>query len=485
MTEFTVGVARFATETTTFAPGRTGIDDFEHEGPPLTGDDVLDSSPYTQGFAARTAEVADTELVGVSSPRWPRGGSSGSWVTEEAFEKYSTCIAEGMADIDGLDGVYLSLHGAMAVEGVDSPEAETVRRVRAAIDDQPIYVTLDLHANVDAALAAAADAVLAVKRYPHYDSHLQGERAARLLHKQLRDDFEPAIATREPGVITPSVFQGTGESPAMEIMERARRLEAAVPGAYISVCFGFAYADVPTAGATVYAMTDGNPELAERMAEGVSEYVWEQREPFANKSLPKTEEGVRQAIDAAEAGDTPVVLADHADRIGDSTHVLRELIEQGASEFVVATINDEAAIERIAENADQGERVTVSVGGHAERLAGEPVELDAEVEYLGSYDTERSHYDRIAVLRFGADNRVILTPELHQVTSPDILDDLEIPYENAIVAIKSRVHFRRGFVEPGVAGEVVVVDAPGIGPADLTELAYENVPSDLYPLNVR
>lgn len=485
MPEFTVGVARFATETTTFAPERTGIEAFEHEGPPLTGDDVLTSSPYTRGFAARTAEVADTELVGVASPRWPRGGSSGSWITQDAFETYTAGIAEGMADIDDLDGVYLSLHGAMAVDGVARPETEIVRRVRAAIDDQPIYVTLDLHANVDAELAEAADAVLAVKRYPHYDSYRQGERAARLLHKQLRDDFEPAVATHEPGVITPSVFQGTGESPAMEIMERARRLEAAVPDAYISVCFGFAYADVPTAGATVYAMTDGNPELAERMAEGISDYVWEQREPFANKSLPDTEEGVRQAIDAAAAGGTPVVLADHADRIGDSTHVLRELIEQDASNFVVATINDEAAIEEIAETAGEGERVTVSVGGHAERLAGDPVELDAEVEYLGSYDTERSHYERVAVLRFGENNRVILTPELHQVTTPDILDELGTPYEDAIVAIKSRVHFRRGFVEPGVAGEVVVVDAPGIGPADLTELEYQNVPNDLYPLSER
>lgn len=485
MTEFTIGVARFATETTTFAPGRTGIDAFEHEGPPLTGDDVLEVAPYTRGFAARTAEVADTELVGVASPRWPRGGSSGSWVTQEAFEKYSTGIAEGMADIDDLDGVYLSLHGAMAVDGVDRPEAETVRRVREAIGDQPIYVTLDLHANVDAELAAAADAVLAVKRYPHYDSRLQGERAARLLHRQLRDDFEPTIATHEPGVITPSVFQGTAESPAMEIMERARRLEATVPGAFVSVCFGFAYADVPTAGATVYAMTDGDPELAERMAEGISDYVWEQREPFANKSLPDTETGVQQAIDAVDAGETPVVLADHADRIGDSTHVLRELVEQGASEFVVATINDESAIEEIAETAGEGDRVSVAVGGHAERLAGEPVELDAEVEYLGSYDTERSHYERIAVLRFGENNRVILTPELHQVTAPDILDELGIPYEDSIVAIKSRVHFQRGFVETGVAGEVVVVDAPGIGPADLTELDYQNVPADLYPLSER
>jgi Protein of unknown function (DUF1485). len=61
----------------------------------------------------RTREIADTTLVGGYSPRRPVGGSSGSWVTEAAFEKYADGIADGMAAVDGLDAVYLSLHGAM------------------------------------------------------------------------------------------------------------------------------------------------------------------------------------------------------------------------------------------------------------------------------------------------------------------------------------------------------------------------------------
>lgn len=485
--ELTVGVARFVMETCTFASRPTGIDEWEHDGPPLTGDAVLDTDDYIRGFAARTRELADTELVGAYAPRWPKGGSSGSWVTQEAFEKYSCGIADALTDIEALDAVYLSLHGAMAVDGTPKPEAETVRRVREAVGDTPIYVTLDLHANVDGEIAAAADGVFIVKRYPHYDSHRQGERAARVLHRQLRDDYEPTMATRKPGVITPSVFQGTGDSPAMEIMERARRWEDREPGAFVSVAFGFAYADVPNAGATVMVVTDDDPALADRIADDMESYIWRVRVPFANKTLPRTEAGVSQAIEAAESGNTPVVLADHADRIGDSTHVLRQLIDQGASRFTVATINDEEAVRRIEATAGAGEQVTVDVGGHAEQYAGDPVELTGTVEYLGPYDSVYSSFDTIAVLQFGDENRVIVTPELHQVTSPEIFAELGIPFEAEvdILAIKSRVHFRRGFVETGLAGEVIRVDAPGIGPADLSELPYENVPSDLYPLSER
>mgnify|MGYP002762694258 CR=1 FL=1 len=270
----------------------------------------------------------------------------------------------------------------------------------------------------------------------------------------------------------------------MEIMERARRWERRETDAFVSVAFGFAYADVPNAGATVMVVTDDDQRLADEIAENLSAYIWRVRESFAGKTLPKTETGVRRAIAAAEDGRTPVVLADHADRTGNSTHVLAELIRQGASNAIVASIADERAVETIREQAAVGDRVTVDVGGYADRYAGEPVTIDGEVEYLGPYRGGYSEFDTVAVLRFGDDNRVVLTPSLHQVTSPAVFESIGVDFEACeIVAIKSRVHFRRGFVETGVAGEVVIVDAPGLGPADLTQLPYENVPGDLYPLD--
>jgi microcystin degradation protein MlrC len=482
--DLTVGVARFMMETCTFAPRRTGIEEWEYRGPPIEGEAVLESNAYVEGFVDRCREVGGAELVGVPSPRRPKGGSSGSWVTEAAFEKYAAGITDGLESVDGLDAVYLSLHGAMAVDGVPKPETELVRRVRETVGDRPVYVTLDLHANVDGDLGDAADAVFVVKRYPHYDSRRQGERAARVLHRQLRGAYDPVVATREPGVITPSVYQGTGDSPAMEIMERARRWEDREPGAFVSVAFGFAYADVPNAGATVTVVADGDEALANEIADDVSSYIWRVRESFANASLPDTEAGVARALASAEAGNTPVVLADHADRMGDSTHVLRELMARDASRFVVATINDPEAVETLATTAEVGDRVTVDVGGHAPTHAGDPVEIDGTVEYLDGYADGRRAYDTVAVVRFGDDNRVVLTPQLHQVTSPRMLDAVGVDVDDAdVLAIKSRVHFRRGFVETGVAGDVVRVDAPGLGPADLTTLDYDHVPADLYPLS--
>ncbi len=472
-----IAVARFSHETCTFCPKPTTIEDWEFYGPPSR--ELFDSNRgYIGGFKRMCDEYGGIELVGILSPRGARGGSSGSWITAEAFDKYSSLIVDDLEQAGHLDGVFLSLHGAMAVTGIPKPEAELARRVRKAVGDIPIMVTLDLHANEDHELSDAADAVFIIKRYPHYDTTLIGERAARVMINTIRGLYKPTMATRKPGVITPSVYQGTGVSPAMEIMERARRWECQSPDAYVSVAFGFAYADVPDVGATVMVVTNNDQKLADRIANDMSDFIWRRRESFAGKKLPKTKEGVALAVAAARAGKTPVVIADHSDRTGGSTHILEELIKQRAENFCITTLRDEKALDEIKANYKVGDSVNIDLGGYSDKYAGNPVRIEGRVEFLGDYAR-----GTVAVLLFGKNNRVILTPQLRQVTTPEIFTPLGIDLDTLdIIVLKSRVHFRRGFHETDVAGAIFEVDAPGWGPADLTTLPYENIPKNIYPV---
>jgi microcystin degradation protein MlrC len=175
----------------------------------------------------------------------------------------------------------------------------------------------------------------------------------------------------------------------------------------------------------------------------------------------------------------PIVVADHSDRTGNSTHILEELIRQGASNFCITTISDEKAINEIKAKAKAGDQVTVSVGGYQDQYAGKPVPITGKVEFLGKF----GQFPTVAVLLFGNNNRVILTPELDQVADPGIFTPLGIDLKTLdIIVLKSRVHFWRGFVEDGLAKSVVVIDAPGLGPADVTTIPYKNAPKDLFPL---
>ncbi len=478
--EIRIAVARFSHETCTFCPRPTTIEDWEFYGPP-TRDLLTSNRGYIGGFKSMCEELGGVELIGILSPRGARGGSSGSWITQEAFDKYSGLIVEDLKQAGNLDGVFLALHGAMAVTGIPKPEAELVRRVREAVGGIPIMVTLDLHANEDHELSDAADAVFIIKRYPHYDTTLQGERAARVMIRTIRGEYKPVMATRKPGVITPSVFQGTGVSPSMEIMERARRWENQNRDVYVSVAYGFAYADVPDVGATVMVVTNNDQGLADRIADDMSDYIWRRREVFAGKMLPKTKDGVALAIEAAKAGKTPVVIADHSDRTGGSTHILKELINQGAQNFCITTLRDEKAIEKIKKEAKVGDSISIDLGGYSDKFAGNPVRVDGKVMFLGDYAR-----GTVAVLLFGENNHVILTPDLMQVTDTDIFGPLGIDFGTLdIVVLKSRVHFRRGYHETDIAGAIFEVDAPGWGPADLTVLPYKNIPKDIYPVYKR
>jgi microcystin degradation protein MlrC len=476
---FRLAVATFSHETCTFCPTPTGVAEWEFYGPPMRGAEVLRESGYIRGFVSAAAEYEGTSLTGITSPRDAKGGSSGSWVTREAFDKYSRGIAEDLRATGPYDGVFLALHGAMAVTGVPKPEAELVRRVRKVVGPQvPILVTLDLHANEDQELAEAADGVLIIKRYPHYDEALQGERAARLMLRILKGTYKPVMATRKPGVLTPSVYQGTGTSPAMEIMERARIWEERRKDLYVSVAFGFAYADVPDVGATVMVIANNDKALADQVARDMSDFIWRKREAFAGMKTPKVKDGVAQVLAEVKAGRVPVVVADHADRTGDGTHILAELLAQGARRFCIATLADPGTLASLAQ-ARVGETVTVDVGGRADAFAGRPIHLQGVLDFLGPWQ----QHARVAVIRFGGGNRVILTPVLQQVTEPRIFQDLGIPLKELdIMVLKSRVHFQRGFVEDGLARSVVVIDAPGLGPAEVTSIPYQNAPRDLYPL---
>ncbi len=474
-----IGVAGFAHETCTFCPQPTGIAEWEYYGPPYQGPEVLEANSYIKGFVSSALQFDRIEVKGIYAPRDARGGSSGSWITREAFEKYTKGIVEGLRVQQPLDGVFLALHGAMAVTGVPSPETEIARRVRAVVGEIPIAATFDLHGNESEEFLSVADGAFVTKRYPHYDARLQGERAARYMLRLIRGTYVPTTATRKPGVLTPSIFQATEDPPAQDIMERARRWEARETDAYVSVFFGFAYADVRDVGATVMVMTNGDQELADRIADDMSDYIWAHRQQFAARNLPKTKEGVSLAVEAARTGKVPVIIADHSDRTGNSTHILSELIGQGAGCFCVATIADEKAIKFLETNYRKGDEIEIEVGGYADQYAGDPVKIKGAVEFLGTYEP----FKTVAVLLFGNENRVILTPALCQVTNPGIFQALGIQLDDLeIITLKSRVHFRRGFVETGIAGAVIEIDAPGLGPADLRTIPYQNIP-EIYPLS--
>lgn len=479
-----VAVILYQHETCTFCPGGdTEVADWTRIRPPLVGDEVLEADEYVRGFARQARDYGDIELLGITSPYEVFGGSSRSWNSEESFDHFMGLIMDDLRSQQPVDGVYLALHGAMAVRNVPRPEAEIARRVRELVgEDVPIVGTFDLHGNEDEEFLRWADGAFVTKRFPHYDAYLQGERAARYLRRVMSGSYSPTTATRKPPVITATVLQWTGKSPSMDIMERARRWEAREADAFVSVFYGYPWSDVPDVGTTVHVMTNGDQGLADRIADDMAEFIWRVREEFAHGTFPMPDEAVRRAVRAVAAGETPVVLGDYSDRPGDATWILQALIDENLGRVLYAALRDEHAIEALAgAGAQPGDPFDMDVGGFTGPQAGRPVRIAGTLQYLGPLGP----YQRVAAIEFGDGNLLILTPAYEQITDPDQLRFGPVdPDAYDVFVVKSRVHFRRGFDETGYAKTILVVDAPGpwVGTTRLDALDYRHAPIDrLYP----
>ncbi|NNE67029.1 MAG: hypothetical protein HKN33_10735 [Pyrinomonadaceae bacterium] len=482
--KYRVAVVKYQHETCTFCPGGdTELGDWTRLRPILEGDQVLTSGSFIRGFVKQGREYPDIEMVGISSPNSVFGGSSRSWNSKASFEFFMNRIVKELKTKAPVDGVYLALHGALAVREVPRPEAEIAKRVRAAVGKGvPIVGTFDLHGNEDEEFLKWADGAFVTKRYPHYDAYFQGERAARYLRSVMRGKYKPTTATRKPKIITATVLQWTGKSPSMDIMERARRWESRERGGYVSVFYGYPWSDVPDVGATVHVMTNDDQELANRIANDMNDFIWRMREEFAFGKYPMPKEAVQNTKKAITKGDVPVVLGDYSDRPGDATWILKELIDQGVGGVLYGALRDEKALDRLSKSgAKPGDSFDMKVGGFTGESAGKPVRIKGTLKYFGP----GLGYKQIAAVEYGNANMLILTPAYEQIRFPRELRIGSVdPEQYKVFVVKSRVHFRRGFDETGYAKTIIVVDAPGpwVGTTRLNALDYKYAPiNELYP----
>jgi microcystin degradation protein MlrC len=481
-----IAVAQFAHETCTFCPGGdTTIEDWTRLGPPLKGESLLSSGGFVGGFVSVANDFSGLELVGLTSPDEVFGGSSRSWNSKETFDYFMQLMLDDLRAAMPVDGVYLALHGAMAVREVPRPEAEIARLVREVVGpDVPIAATFDLHGNEDRAFLQQADFAFVTKRYPHYDARLQGERAARALVRTMRGQYKPVTATRKPGIITATVLQWTGQSPSMDIMERARRWEARKKDVYVSVFYGYPWSDVPDVGATIHVMTNNDQALADEIADDMNDYMWRVREAFAVGGFPAPAEAAGIVTNAIAEGEVPVAVGDHSDRPGDATHILRAFEDAGIGRVLYGSITSPVALDALqASNANIGDSFDMEIGGFTPS-GGEPVRIQGTIAFVG----KGLGYAFIAAVNFGAGNTVFLTPAYSQVLYPQrfAMGDID-PASYDVFVLKSRVHFRRGFDETGYARKIVIVEAPEpfVGSTFLDALPYENADlSKLYPFGL-
>jgi len=485
-----IAVAGLTHETQTFLLDRTPLERFDETV--ARGADILKryrGTNTSMGGFLDILEPAGVEIVPVVIAE---GGVSGT-VVDAVYDKYVSEICAGLAaEADRLDGVLLELHGAMVTESRQDTETWVVKDIRRAIGYRiPIMVALDLHGNLDPALLTQATAICGYRSSPHVDAGETGRRTARALLDLLAGKTKPVTAIAKPGLVVPSLLSATTVYPGKAMIERVLEWQRKPRVIDVSFFFGFAWSNVHQLGVSAVAVTDNAPELAQVIVYDIAQLAWSMREDLTRgRNVYSVADGVAYAIKRAQTATKPVVVLDHADRMNETSFVLRELVRQDARDVAFPLFFDPEAVQ-VCMKAGIGNPVDVLVGGKTSPAAGGPVRIQGTVlwlgdkTYTGTGPMRRGRLINVgptAIIQAGGIWLQLVSRSQSLIDLDPITQYGKGPEDFKIIVTKSKTHFRAVYEQAGE--EIVTVDAPAYSPVDLSVFEYTNVPRGTYPVKV-
>jgi microcystin degradation protein MlrC len=456
----------------------------------IYGGDIIQKGRNTNSCLGGFIEICEKEGVMIIPTVMGSGGATAT-VADEVYDHYVPFIVKRFEkERKKLDGILLALHGAMATESRTDPETDTVREIREVLGyEVPIMVTLDLHANKDERLIKEATAVFGYHSSPHVDQAETGRRAARCMMKTLRGELNPVCAWKKPGIVVPSVFSATTVPPAKDLIDRLKWWMKKPGVIDVSTLFGFAWSDVPNLGMSAVAITDEDPELAEKIVDDLSKLADINRDKLTgieNQSLYSLEKGVEVAIEKAKTATKPIIILDHADRSNDTTFVIKELLKQGAEKTAIPAIYDPESAKKCIE-AGIGSAVELDIGGSTGWRDGGKLRMrgkvlwSGEAKYVGTGPMTINREMELGESGIVQVNGIWLqlVSRHHSLIDDDPIKQFGYdPQSFGIIVTKSKTHFRA--VYENLGEEIIIIDAPGQCPADLSHFHYKNAPKGIY-----
>ncbi len=461
--------AAIVTETNTFSPIPTGWQAFAQHGIQHGRDSTIQP---TSEFATmvRWREMAHTDghaiVESIAAAAEPAG------VTLRAvYESLRDEMLEDLQRAMPVDVVLLYLHGAMVAAGYDDCEGDILARVRGIAGEAVIAAELDLHAHLTPQMLSSATLLLAYNEYPHTDIVARGEELYRLSIAAARGEVQPVMATFD------CKMNGIFPTQTAEMRSLLGEMRAAERGTVLSLSLihGFPWGDVEHAGAKCLAITDGDADLARSTARRFGLAFWRIRERALIRGY-----SIDAALDAALASTRkPVVLADAGDNAGggapgDSTYVLKRMLERNITNAVSGVYYDPGAVE-ICFDAGEGSVIDLRCGGKLGAASGMPLDLHVTVRKLRERHTQDSMDDSqpVSLGRAAwvetAGIHLVLASIRSQVFAPNAFTDLGIRLDQAqIIVVKSSHHFWGKFAP--IAAQLFHMSTPGA-----LRLDFENI----------
>jgi microcystin degradation protein MlrC len=478
-------IAECKQEVSTFNPVLSGYEDFTLRH----GQSILDYHRQVRSEVGGALSVFDAtpgvELVPACSAHFI---TSGGTLADGAFKRLAGELLASIKAAPKVDGVYFSLHGAMATESEGDPEGWLLAETRKIVGEKvPIVISLDLHGILTDRMLEQSDAAVAFHTYPHVDFFGTGERAARLLLRIVAGEVKPVTAK----VTVPALVRGdeliTATGSIRHAVNAAKAVEQSPGGLSAAMMWGNPFTDVPALASNSFVVTDNDPALAEREALRIANLFWEHHEKM---QVPLTNLTDAARLTKNNPSGT-VVLVDAADATssgasGDSNAILRALIDAGYEGTALTPIVDPGAVEA-AFQAGVGNAVKTTVGGALDAVRFTPLPIEGRVQMLSDgwfhSETTRELWQAgpTAVIQVGNIALIVTSRAVSLYDRALFLAHGCDPKHFGTVVVKSPHCEPHMFKE--WAARYIDVDAPGSTSANLRSLGHTKCARPMFPLD--
>jgi microcystin degradation protein MlrC len=471
-----IAIAGLGIESSTFSPA-------------LSDEAAFHARYDTAVFAGYPFFSADSALRGraVWIPTIVGHALPGGAVTREAYESLMRKTLDSLKAHLPYDGLWFDIHGAMSVVGIDDPEGDMIKRIRAVVGPRTLISTsMDLHGNVSEVLVQNTDLITDYRMAPHEDAMETKERAVEDLLQRLESGKgKPAYKAWIPiPVLLPGEKTSTRIEPAKSVFAAVKPTlakEGIIDG---GIWVGYPWADEPRNHAVVVVTGDDSVKVGQA-AEELAHGFWAARAGYAfvaptaswNECLDSALASHKHPYFISDMGDNPT-----AGGAGDVTWTLNQLLARpefkkpDGPSLIYASIPGPSLIEKA---------IAAGVGGHVDGYAGAivdaryspPAHLAGTVESIvrGDKDAEIETVVQVGSLH------VIVTKKRKPYHKEIDFTRLGLnPRKTDIVVVKI------GYLEPelyAMRADWKMALTPGGVDQDIEHLTYKRIQRPMFPFD--
>jgi len=471
-----IAFAGIAIESSTFSPALTHEEAFHAR----VADDVFDRYNFmADGQPLRERAHWFPTFNGKSVP--------GGIVTKQAYKSMVGKTLKMLKNNLPYDGVFLDLHGAMSVVGLDDAEGDFITRVREVVGTKTLISTsMDLHGNVSWTLAKHSDLITCYRMAPHEDALESKQRAidnliTRLENGQGKPAYKAWIAVP---ILLPGEKTSTRVEPAKSLYAKVAPMANQVGIVDAAIWVGYAWADEPRNHAVVVVTGDDKDKVV-TSAEYLANSFWDVREEF---EFVAPVASLAESLNMAVASKVkPYIISDTGDNptaggAGDVTWTLTQVLQRPEFQSETGPSMIYASIpgpEFIAQAK------AIGVGGTIEAFAGAdvddryagPVKLKGKIKTIREGDVN-AHTE--VVVKVGSVD-VIVTEKRKPYHYESDFTNLGLnPRESDIVMVKI------GYLVPelyNMRADWVMALTPGGVDQDLMRLGHKRINRPMYPFD--